>query len=321
MKAIRVNSLGGPEVLQIEDLPVPEPFTDQVLIRIRAIGVNPVDTYIRAGYQGYDPVVPYTPGFDAAGIIEKTGKAVTPTLRAGQRVYLAGSLTGTYAEYALCTPDQVHPLPDHTSFAQGAAVYVAYTTAYRSLIQRAAARPGETVLIHGASGAVGIAAIQFARQLGMKIIATASSNEGQLLAVEQGADQVFDHTDKDHFSLIRDFSSGAGVDIILEMMAQLNLADDLKILAHGGRVVVIGSRGMIAITPRDTMACDGAILGMSLMNINEHDQQEAQAAIGAGLRNQSLAPVIRCELPLSEAATAHEQVMQSGASGKIILIP
>lgn len=307
--------------MHIEDLPVPEPATDQILISLRAIGVNPVDTYIRAGYQGYDPIVPYTPGFDAAGIIKQTGSSVKPSLRSGQRVYLAGSLTGTYAEYALCTPDQVQPLPDHISFAQGAAVYVAYTTAYRSLIQRAAARPGETVLIHGASGAVGIAAIQFARQLGMKIIATASSEEGQLLAAEQGAEQVLDHTDPDHYSLIRDFSSGAGVDVILEMMAQQNLADDLKALKQGGRVVLIGSRGTIAITPRDAMACDGAILGMSLMNISQRDQQEAQAAIGAGLRNQSLTPVIRCELPLNEAVKAHEQVMQSGACGKIILIP
>ncbi len=234
MQAIRVTELGGPEVLKLQQVPTPKPADDEVLVKIKAIGVNPVDTYIRSGYQGYDPTVPYTPGFDAAGVVETVGKDIK-AIAAGARVYLSGSISGTYAEYAVCKPDQIHPLPHPVSFAQGASLYVAYVTAYRGLIQRAQARPGETVMIHGASGAVGIAAIQFARNLGMRIIATASTDDGQQLSAEQGADLVLDHSDQEHFSTIMDYTEGLGVNVILEMMANINLAHDLKILAQKGR--------------------------------------------------------------------------------------
>lgn len=320
MRAIRVTKLGEPDVLKIEQVPTPEPASDQVLVKIKAIGVNPVDTYIRAGVRGYNPVVPYTPGYDAAGVIEAVGTDIK-SFRAGSRVYLSGAISGTYAEYALCTLNQVHPIPDHTSFAEGASLFVAYVTAYRGLIQRAEARLGETVLIHGASGAVGIAAIQFARNLGLRIIATASSEEGQRLAAEQGADLVLDHSDPEHFATIMDYTENAGVNVILEMMAHVNLANDLQILATKGRVIIIGNSDTIEINPRDTMACDGAILGMSLMNISEQDEKEIHSAIIAGLNNNTIKPVIRCEFPLEEAARAHIQVMESGSFGKIILVP
>ncbi len=320
MQAIRVTELGDPEVLKLEQVPTPEPASDQILVKIEAIGVNPVDTYIRSGYQGYDPVVPYTPGFDAAGVVETVGKDIK-SIVPDARVYLSGSISGTYAEYAICHPDQLHPLPEHVSFPQGASLYVAYVTAYRGLIQRAESRPGETILIHGASGAVGIAAIQFAQNLGMRIIATASTEEGQEIAAEQGADLVLDHSDPAHFKLIMDYTENLGVNVILEMMANINLDNDLKILAQKGRVIVIGNLDRIEINPRDVMACDGAIIGMSLMNISDQDEKEIHSAIVAGLNNKTLNPVIRCELPLEKASEAHMMVMESGACGKIILIP
>ncbi len=320
MQAIRVTELGDPEVLKLEQVPTPEPASDQILVKIEAIGVNPVDTYIRSGYRGYDPVVPYTPGFDAAGVVETVGENIK-NIAPGARVYMSGSISGTYAEYAICHSDQLHPLPAHVSFAQGASLYVAYVTAYRGLIQRAEARPGETVLIHGASGAVGIAAIQFAQNLGMRIIATASTEEGQEIAVEQGADLILDHSDPAHFKLIMDYTENLGVNVILEMMANINLDNDLKTLAQKGRVVIIGNRDSIEINPRDAMACDGAIIGMSLMNISDQDENEIHSAIVAGLNNKTLNPVIRCELPLEKASEAHMMVMEPGACGKIILIP
>ena len=320
MRAIRVTKLGDPEVLKLEQVPTPEPASDQIKVKIEAIGVNPVDTYIRSGYQGYDPVVPYTPGYDAAGVVDAVGKDVKG-FSPGARVYLSGSVSGTYAEYAICNPEQLHPLPTHVSFAQGASLYVAYVTAYRGLVQRAESCPGETVLIHGTSGAVGIAAIQFAQNLGMRIIATASSEEGQQLAAGQGADLVLDHSDPTHFNMIMDYTESSGVNVILEMMANINLDNDLRILAQKGRVIVVGNRDTITINPRDTMACDGAILGMSLMNICAQDEKEIHSAIVAGLNNKTLRPVIRCELPLKEAPMAHDMVMESGSCGKIILIP
>src|SRR5438477_9911156 len=140
MKAIRIHAFGDPSVLQLEEVPDPKPGAGQVLIRTKAIGVNPVDTYIRAGRYGDRPF-PFTPGLDAAGLVEGTS----------ERVYVHGSVTGTYAELIVCEKNQVHSLPEKLSFPQGAALGVPYTAAYYGLVMRGQAVKGETVLIHGAS--------------------------------------------------------------------------------------------------------------------------------------------------------------------------
>ena len=162
MKAIRVDEFGGLEVLRIEEVPTPQPGPNQVLVRMHATGINPVETYIRAGTYARLPKLPYTPGNDGAGVIEQIGESVAE-FEPGDRVYTAGSVSGTYAEFALCKADQVYPLPANVSFAQGAAIGTPYATAYRGLFQRGHAKPGETVLVHGASGGVGTAAVQLAR--------------------------------------------------------------------------------------------------------------------------------------------------------------
>jgi NADPH2:quinone reductase len=136
MKAIRVSEFGGPEVLTVEEVPDPKPDSNQVLVRVKAAGVNPVDTYIRAGVYARKPNLPYTPGTDAGGIVEAIGSGVKG-LKAGDRVYTNGSITGVCAELALFEPSRVHPLPQKVSFAQGAALGVPYGTAYRALFQRA----------------------------------------------------------------------------------------------------------------------------------------------------------------------------------------
>lgn len=320
MKAIVVRELGAPSVMQLEEVAPLEPAAGQVRVELKAIGVNPIDTYLRGGVQGYQPALPFTPGMDGAGVITATGSDVTDR-HVGQRVYLCGSATGTYAEETLCAAEQAQPLPDHVSFVQGAGVHIPYYTAYRALIQRAQTQPGETVLIHGASGAVGIAAMQWCKQLGVTLIASASTEEGQRLAQGQGADLVVDHRSPDHYNVIMEFTEGRGVDVIIEMMAHINLEDDLHIMALGGRVVTVGSRGQIAITPRAAMVKDLSILGMTLMNLAGSARDQAHAAIRAGLDKQTLAPIIREELSLTNAADAHERVMTPGAYGKIILIP
>src|SRR5215510_6788617 len=154
MKAIRVHEFGGLEVLHLEEVPTPQPGSGLVLVRMHATGVNPVETYIRAGTYARLPALPYTPGNDAAGVVEEVG-ADASEFKTGDRVYTSGSVTGTYAEFALCKKEQVHPLPANVSFAQGAAIGTPYATAYRGLLQRATVKPGETVLVHGASGGVG----------------------------------------------------------------------------------------------------------------------------------------------------------------------
>ena len=320
MKAIRVHEFGDPEVLRLEEVPTPQPGAGQVLVRMHAIGVNPVETYIRAGTYARLPVLPYTPGNDGAGVVEQIGSDVSE-FRPGDRVYVAGSVSGTYAEFALCKTEQVHRLPENVSFAQGAAMGTPYATAYRGLFQRADAEPGETVLVHGASGGVGTAAVQLARARGLRVFGTASSDEGRKLAREQGAHEVFDHGAPDHFEQIMQATGGRGVDVIVELLANVNLGKDLTILAKGGRVAIIGSRGRVEIDPRDTMQRDVDLRGMVLPNTPPAEMASIHAALVAGLENGALRPVIGKEFPLIEAAQAHRAVMAAGALGKIVLVP
>jgi NADPH:quinone reductase len=318
MKAIHVHEFGGPEVLRLEEVPTPQPGPGEILVRMHAAGVNPVETYIRAGTYARMPKLPYTPGNDGAGVVEQLGSDVSE-FKAGDHVYTSGSISGTYAEFALCKKEQVHPLPANVSFAQGAAMGTPYATAYRGLLQRADAKPGETVLVHGASGGVGMAAVQLARARGLRVLGTAGSDEGIKLACEQGAHEMFDHRAPDHFEQIMKATGGHGVDVIVELLANVNLGKDLTILAKGGRVVIIGSRGRVEIDPRDTMQRDADIRGMALPNTPPTDMASIHAALAAGLENGTLRPVISKEFPLADAPEAHRAVMEPGALGKIVL--
>src|SRR5881397_509301 len=162
MKAIRVSEYGGPSVLKLDEVPAPQPGATQVLVRNHAVGVNPVDTYLRANADNRGPKLPYTPGSDSAGVVEAVGDAVTRAKK-GDRVYVGGTLSGSYAELSLCEQTQVHALPGNVSYPQGAAMNVPYATAFHALFHRAHGEAGESVLVHGASGGVGIAAVQLAR--------------------------------------------------------------------------------------------------------------------------------------------------------------
>jgi NADPH2:quinone reductase len=321
MKAIRVKEFGGPEVMQLVEVPDPKPTGAQVVVRIRAAGVNPVDVYMRSGTYPRKPTLPYTPGTDGAGTVESLGPDAAKRFKPGERVYLAGSLSGTYAELALCEEQFVFQLPAHVSFAQGAAMHVAYATAYRALFQRAHAVAGETLLVHGASGGVGIAAVQLARAAGLRVIGTVGSERGRKLVLDEGAHVVLDHSAPNHFEEALAATGGRGYDLILEMLANVNLGRDLGILAMHGRVSVVGSRGNAEITPRDMMGRDGAIIGMSLWNTPPHELICIHAALVAGLENKTLRPVIGQEIPLAEAGRAHTAIMAGGAHGKIVLIP
>jgi NADPH:quinone reductase len=320
MKAIRVEEFGGPEVLKLEQVPDFKPGAGQLVVRVRAVGVNPVDTYIRAGVYPRKPPLPYTPGTDAAGTVESVGAGVT-TFRPDDRVYTATTLSGAYAEQALCDPALVFPLSAHVSFAQGAAMHIPYATAFRALFHRAQAQGGETVLIHGASGGVGVAAVQLARAAGLYVIGTAGSDRGKQLVAAEGAHQVLDHNRSNHFEEALAATAGRGYDVIVEMLANINLGRDLGILAPKGRVVVVGNRGTTEINARDIMTRDGSILAMSLWNATPRELTSIHSALAAGLENRSLRPIIGQELPLAEAARAHVAVMEPGAYGKIVLIP
>lgn len=320
MRAIRVHEFGEPEAMLLEDVPEPQAGAGQIVLKVAAVGVNPVDAYIRSGKHAQRPSLPYTPGMDAAGVVAAIGVGVR-RVTIGERVYAAGTLSGAYAELMLCDQTQVYPLPESVSFSQGAAVNVPYATAYRALFQRARAIAGETVLIHGASGGVGIAAVQLARAAGLTVIGTGGTEKGRQLVKEQGAQHVLDHHAADYLDQLVNLTSNLGVDVVLEMLANVNLGKDLNLLARGGRVVVIGNRGTIEIDPRALMGRDGAILGMSLFNASAAELASIHAALVAGLENGTLCPIVGQEMALADAPAAHRAVLEPGAYGKIVLLP
>jgi NADPH2:quinone reductase len=241
--------------------------------------------------------------------------------KAGDRVYTSGSVSGLYAEYALCESRSVHPLPEKISFEEGASLGVPYATAYRALFHKAKVLPAETVLIHGASGGVGTAAVQLARAAGSRVIGSSGTEEGRRLALSNGAHQVVNHHDPKFAEEILRLTDSRGVDVIIEMLANVNLGKDLAMLAKFGRVVIVGSRGKVEITPRDAMGRDATVLGMTLFNASETELEGIHAAIFAGLESGTLRPVIGKKVPLAEAATAHKEVIESAAYGKILLLP
>jgi NADPH2:quinone reductase len=320
MKAIQVHQFGGPEVLSLEEIPTPKPGPGEVLVHVRAAGVNPYDTNMRAGTYAVKPPLPYTPGSDAAGIVEAVGPGVTK-VKPGDRAYTATTITGAYAEYALARESQVYPLPENISFAQGAGVWVPYGTAYTALHHHGHARPGETLLVHGASGGVGTAAVQFARAEGLTVIGTAGTQRGLELVKKEGAHHVFDHTKAGYAEEIQKVTGGKGVNVVLEMLANVNLATDLKLLAQYGRVIVIGNRGEITINPRELMLRRAMVRGFTLWATTEAESAEIHAAIAAGLENGTLRPIVGKEFPLKDAPKAHQEVLAPGAFGKIVLIP
>ncbi len=320
MKAIRVHKFGGSEVMKLEQIQDLTPGKKQLKIEVKAIGVNPVDTYIRAGIYPIKPDLPYTPGKDAAGIIAEVGSEVKHR-KVGERVYICGSVSGSYAEALICEEDQAYSLPVNISFSAGAALGVPYSTAAFALNYRAYALPGETLLIHGASGAVGVAAIQIAKANGMQVIGTAGTEHGLKLIKDQGVIAALNHNTENYLDAIEELTDGVGVDVILEMLANVNLAKDLKLLAKYGRVVVIGNRGTVEIDPRDTMGKNVSILGMSLFSASAKELNQIHAAIKAGLIDGRYKPIIHSEIPLTDATKAHDLVLLNGVNGKIILIP
>lgn len=318
MKCIVADRFGEPEVLRLAEVPEPVPGPGCVRIRVHAVGVNPVEAYIRSGAYARLPNLPYTPGTDSAGIVDLIGPGVSK-LQPGDRVYTHGSLSGTYAEYVIATESHVKPLPANVSFEQGAALGIPVATAHRALFGRGHASRGEWVLVHGASGGVGLAAIQLAKTNGCRVAATAGTPEGIQLTRDQGADASFDHRSPDYRTAVLAATGNQGFDLILEMLANVNLGRDLTLLAKRGRVVVVGSRGPVEINPRETMMRDADIRGMILANASEEELEAIHREIHAGLVAGSLQPVIGRRFSLGTAAEAHHAILAAGKLGKIIL--
>ncbi|XP_009685096.2 quinone oxidoreductase [Struthio camelus] len=322
MRAVRVLEFGGPEVLKLQsDVLIPVPKENQVLIKVHACGVNPVETYIRSGTYARKPALPYTPGSDVAGVIESVGEHVT-AFKKGDRVFTLDTISGGYADYTVAAVNRVFPLSDKLDFKQGAAIGIPYFTAYRALFQKGRAKAGECVLVHGASGGVGIAACQIARAGGLKVLGTAGTEEGMNTVLRNGAHQAFNHREANYIEKIKEYTGMKGVDIIIEMLSNVNLAADLHLLSCAGRVMVVGCRGPVEINPRDTMSKETSIIGVGLFLATEEERNECAAAVLDGIEAGWLKPRIGSEYPLQDVAKAHEDIIHcSGARGKMVLLP
>ena len=306
MKAIVVHNYGGPEVLKYEDAQRPEPKDDQILVRVIAAGVNPVDGMIRSGmFAKYEKAAfPMIPGADIAGVVEKAGSKITK-LKVGDPVYAYVSLKngGGYAEYAVATEGEAEPKPKSLTYVEAAAVPVVALTAWQALIDTAKLSAGQTVLIHGGSGGVGTFAIQIAKARGAKVIATASTPNQDLLK-QLGADVAIDYTKQKFEDVAR------GVDVVLDSVGKGTLARSYGVVKKGGFIVTLVAR--IDQAELDKYAIRGASL-----SVNPDSNELAE--IGKLIDEKKIKVIVSQTFPLSEAMKAQEQVATGHTRGKIVL--
>ncbi len=306
MKAIVVHAYGGPEVLKYEDVPRPEPKADQMLVKVIAAAVNPVDGGIRSGkYADYfHTTLPLTPGYDIAGVVEKTGAKITK-FKSGDPVYAYIGLRdgGGYAEFALATEEEASPKPKALNFEQAAAVPLVAMTAWQALIDTAKLSAGQTVLIHGGSGGVGSMAIQIAKARGAKVLATAST-ENQDLLKQLGADVAIDYKKTKFEEAAKD------VDVVLDSVGGDTLARSYSVVKKGGFIVSLVAQ------PDQTQLDAHGIRGAP---IDVKPDAKELAEITKLIEEKKIVPVVSTVLPLSEAAKAQEQVATRHTRGKIVL--
>jgi NADPH:quinone reductase-like Zn-dependent oxidoreductase len=305
MKAIVVHEAGGPEMMKYEDAPRPEPKDDEVLIRVMAAGVNPVDAYIRAGrfHRGASNF-PFVPGMDVAGVVEKAGPKIDK-FKTGDAVYayLSFAEQGGYAEFAIAKQDEMALKPRSISFEEAAAVPLAGTTAWQALVDAAKIDKDQTVLIHGGSGGVGHLAIQIAKARGAKVIATASTPNQSFMA-ELGADQTIDYTTTKFEDVVKD------VDVVLNAARGDTLGRSYGVVKKGGIIVSITE-------PPDQAECEKR--GIRGVSVGAHPDAKVLEELGRLIDEKKVKPAVSQVLPLKEAAVAHAQIETRHTRGKIVL--
>jgi NADPH:quinone reductase-like Zn-dependent oxidoreductase len=306
MKAIVVHEYGGPEVLKYEDAPRPEPKGDQILVRVVAAGVNPVDGMIRSGMfaKHEKAAFPMILGGDIAGVVENVGNKITK-FKAGDPVFAYLSLKngGGYAEYALAAEREAAPKPKSLTYVEAAAVPIVGLTAWQALVDTAKLSAGQTVLIHGGSGGVGTFAIQIAKARGAKVIATASTANQHLLK-ELGADIAVDYTKQKFEDLAKD------VDVVLDSVGKDTLARSYGVVKKGGFIVSIVAR--LDRAELDKHGIHGATLSVD-------PNSEELAEIGKLIDEKKIKVIVSQTFPLSEAVKAQEQAATGHTRGKIVL--
>jgi NADPH:quinone reductase len=323
MRAVVMREFGDPSVLKMETVEMPQISSGKCVVQLHACGVNPVDTYIRSGKYPKLPSLPHILGKDGSGIISSLAPDSVSDLKVGDRVYIFGALTGSYAQYTLCDSTKVFKLPSHISFEKGACLGTPAFTAYRALFEKAKAQAGETVFIHGASGGVGLAAIQLAQAAGLQVTGTASSQEGLLKLQEMGV-TAFNHKDPTYLQQIRSSPAFShGFDICLEMLASTNLSADFSLMKPRGRIAIIGNRGEITINPRDMMTKELSVYGVTLFQSSSEELNTASIFIHQCLEEKKLDPVVSMTLSLEDAGLAHQEIIdrKSFTTGNLVLLP
>src|SRR5438876_5570348 len=301
MKAIVIHSSGGPEVLKYEDAPRPQPKDDEVLIRVMAAAVNPVDVFIREGRSNQFPLIP---GMDVAGVVEEAGSKVTKFKR-GDAIYayLSFDEQGGYAEFAVAKQDHAALKPKSIDFEQATAVPLAATTAWQALIEKAGLTAGQTVLIHGGSGGVGTFAVQIAKARGAKVIATASTANQDLLK-QLGVDQPIDYTTTKFEDVVKD------VDVVLNCVRADTLPASYGVVKKGGAIVSITGDPDPAECEKRAIRCSGVMA---------HPDANVLDELTKLIEANKITPIVSQTFPLADAAKAHQQIETRHTRGKIVL--
>jgi len=322
VRAIRVRATGGPEVLRLEEVPVPVPGAGQIVIRVEAAGVNFVDVYHRKGL--YPVALPFTLGREAAGVVERVGEGVS-TCRPGDRV-ACESLIGGYAEYALAAAERVVPLPRDVSARIGAAVILQGLTAHFLATSTYPLRSGDTCLVHAAAGGVGLLLCQIASRLGARVIGTVSTEEKARLAREAGADEVILYTRDDFQAETRRITGGAGVQVVYDTVGRTTFLKSLDCLAPRGMMVLCGqSSGPVEAFDPQLLNQKGSLFltrpTLAHYVLTRAELLRRSQELLGWVADRSLAVRIGLELPLAAAAEAHAELEARRTTGKVLLIP
>ena len=326
MKILAVEAYGQNAELSVLEAPEPTPGRGEVKVRVEAVGLNPVDAYILSGNYALRPELPFVPGFDGAGVVVEVGSGVEEFTK-GQKVFFLRPQPGAAASFQILASDCVAPLPEGLSFAQGAALGIPYATAHTALRQIGCWHPGASVFIHGATGAVGGAAIDWleywrenTNDAHPPIVASAGTREGLERLLQRPSVSIVDHREADHLEKASEFANGEGFAIVLEMNAHWYLGKVVRLLAIEGRVVVIGNQGESVLNARDLMARHGSVSGVSLFQVGTVQRQKILQEIArapAGTWN----PQVRDPIPFSQAGQAFRNLTAGQTHPKWVLKP
>jgi NADPH2:quinone reductase len=323
MKAVRVPRYGGVEVLEYIDVDQPRPQAGEVLLRVRAAGINYADVLMRYGMYPGGLKPPFLAGFEIAGEVAEVGEGVAPDC-IGRRV-MGMAHSGGYAEYVTAMSLATMELPQHFSFEQGAAFPVTYQTAYHALVTCGRARQGQFVLIHAAAGGVGTAAVQISRLLGLRIIATASSDEKLEKVRAMGAEICVNYAREDFVPIVQEATGGRGCELILESVGGSVFRNSFKCLAVLGKMVVYGiASGELEIAhPRELLFKNQSVIGLHLTAVAQNPELSTPAleTLSGWVAEQRLTPAVGHRFPLSEVAEAHRLMESRRSYGKIVLFP